>query len=81
MILLGFCLGTVLFVGLSSTFLQDADREWMSRAVAGVLLVAVGWLGLCGVVLMLPQWALTWHTWGHSVLAAAAVRRGLAQHL
>jgi hypothetical protein len=75
-ILLGFALGTVLFVGLSSTFLRDEDREWMSRAVAGVLLVAVGWLGLCGVVLMLPEWALAWHTWGHSVLAAAAVASG-----
>jgi hypothetical protein len=75
-ILLGFGLGTVLFVGLSSTFLQDADREWMSRAVAGVLLVAVAWLGICGVVLMLPQWALTWRTWGHGALAVAAVVTG-----
>ena len=71
-ILLGFGLGTVLFVGLSSTFLKDEDREWMSRAVAGVLLVAAGWLAVCGVVLMLPQWALTWHRWGHGVLATAA---------
>ncbi|HSG49429.1 MAG TPA: patatin-like phospholipase family protein, partial [Longimicrobiales bacterium] len=44
LILAGFGLGTVLFVGLSSTFLQDEDREWMSRAMAGVLGVAVVWM-------------------------------------
>ncbi len=71
-ILFGFGLGTVLFVGLSSTFLKDEDREWMSRAVAGVLLFAAGWLAVCWVVLMLPQWALEWRTWGHGVLAAVA---------
>ena len=35
---LGFALGTVLFVGLSSRFLKDEDREWMSRAVGTILL-------------------------------------------
>jgi hypothetical protein len=68
-ILLGFCLGTVLFVGLSSAVQQDEDREWMSRAVAGVLLCATAWAGLCGVVLVLPAWILTWRTWGPSALA------------
>lgn len=71
-ILLGFCLATVLFTGLSSTFLKDEDREWMSRAVAGVLLFAVAWTGVCGVVLVLPKWALAWRTWGHAALAGAA---------
>jgi hypothetical protein len=71
-ILGGFGLGTVLFVGLSSTFLKDEDREWMSRAMATVLIVGVGWLAVCGVVLVLPQWALTWHTWGHGALALGA---------
>jgi hypothetical protein len=72
LILLGFCLGTVLFVGLSSTFLKDEDREWMSRAVAGGLLFAVVWTGVCGVVLVLPRWALAWRSWGHALLAGAA---------
>jgi hypothetical protein len=71
LILLGFGLGSVLFVGLSSNYLKDEDREWMSRAVAGVLLFTVAWTGICGVVLMLPHWALGWRTWGHGVLAAA----------
>jgi hypothetical protein len=71
-VLLGFCLGTVLFVGLSSRFLEDEDREWMSRAVAGVLLVALAWGACCAAVLMLPEWALDWNAWGHGALAAVA---------
>jgi hypothetical protein len=70
-ILFGFCLGAVLFTGLSSTFLKDEDREWMSRAVAGVLLFVVAWTAICGVVLVLPRWALGWRTWGHGALAGA----------
>jgi hypothetical protein len=76
LILLGFALATVFFVGLSSTFLRDEDREWMSRAVAGVLLVAIGWFGVCGVVLMLPEWALGWRAWAHGLLASVAVAAG-----
>jgi len=67
--LLGYCLGTVLFVGLSSSFLGDEDREWMSRAMAGVLLFAVAWASISGVVLVLPEWVLTWRTWGQGALA------------
>ena len=70
-VLLGFVLGTVLFVGLSSRFLKDEDREWMSRALGSILLFCVGWTGVCFVVLILPQWALGWRTWGHGALAAA----------
>lgn len=72
LILLGFVLGTVLFVGLSSRFLEDADREWMSRAVAGVLLVSAGWAGFSGMVLVAPEWVLEWQPWGHGALGAAA---------
>jgi len=71
LILIGFCFGSTLFVGLSSRFLEDGDREWMSRAVAGVLLFAVSWLVICGMVLVLPHWALGWAGWMHSLLAAA----------
>jgi hypothetical protein len=69
LVLLGFCLGSTIFVGLSSRYLQDGDREWMSRAVAGVLLVAVGWWAICSMVLVLPEWALGWHSWVHGLLA------------
>jgi len=68
--LLGFCLGTVLFAGLSSRFLADEDREWMSRGVAGGLLFAAAWTAVCTLVLVLPQWALGWRTWAHTVVAA-----------
>jgi hypothetical protein len=70
-VLVGFVLGTVLFVGLSSRFLKDEDREWMSRAIGTILLFCVGWTGVCAMVLLLPQWALGWRTWGHGALAAA----------
>ncbi len=71
-VLLGYCLGTVLFVGLSSSFLTDEDREWMSRSVGGVLLFCVAWTGICAMVLVLPQWALGWRSWAHGVMAAGA---------
>ncbi len=71
-ILLGYCLGTVLFVGLSSGFLKDEDREWMSRSVASMLLFCVAWASVCAMVLILPTWALGWHEWSHGAMAAAA---------
>ncbi|HSG47322.1 MAG TPA: hypothetical protein VLA43_05815, partial [Longimicrobiales bacterium] len=54
----------------------DEDREWMSRAMAGVLVVAVVWMALCGAVLVLPEWALDWRVWGHGLLGAATVAAG-----
>ena len=80
LVLLGFVLGTVLFVGLSSRFLKDEDREWMSRAMGAILLFCVGWTGVCAMVLLLPRWALGWRAWGHGALAAGDRRERLAQH-
>lgn len=59
--MLGYYFGTALFLGLSSSFLQDADREWMSRAMAGVLLFAGVWSVTCFLVLVVPRWVLEWH--------------------
>ncbi len=70
-ILLGYCLGNVMFVGLSSNILKDQDREWMSRAMAGVLLFCVVWASVCCMVLLLPEWAIDWRAWSHSLIAAA----------
>ncbi len=68
LILFGFFLGAVLFGGLSSRFLSDRDREWMARAVGNVLLAAVGWLAVAGMVLVVPRWALD-REWIDGVLA------------
>jgi hypothetical protein len=70
-ILLAYCLGTWLFVGLTSAVLKDEDREWMSRAIGTVLLFSVLWAGLCTMVLVLPKWALDWQAWSHGLLATA----------
>ncbi len=72
-ILLGYCLGTVLFVGLTSNYLRDADREWMSRAIGGVLLFCVGWALVGFMVLVLPKWALDWHPMAHGGLGLGAL--------
>ena len=70
-VLLGFVLGTVLFVGLSSRFLKDPDREWMSRALGMILMFCVAWTVSCTMVLIVPAWAFGWRAWSHGALAAA----------
>jgi hypothetical protein len=73
-ILLGYILGTVLFVGLSSRFLKDEDREWMSRSVAGLLMFCTAWTLVCGTVLLAPKWAIEWEVWvGKAAVAAGAL--------
>lgn len=71
LILVGYWLATVVFVGLTSSVMKDEDREWMSRAIGGVLLFSVLWVCLCGMVLVVPQWALEWRSWAHGLLGAA----------
>lgn len=68
---LGYVLGTVLFAGLSSRFLKDEDREWMSRSVAGMLMFCAAWTLVCGVVLVAPKWAMEWEEWVPKAVAAA----------
>jgi hypothetical protein len=68
-IFLGFILGMVLFVGLSSHFLKDEDREWMSRATAGMLMFCGVWILVCGMVLLIPQWTLDWKDWQTNAMA------------
>jgi hypothetical protein len=66
-----FVLSMWLFVGLTSHWLHDADREWMSRASAGVLRFSVMWAAVCALVLIVPEWALAWRTWGPGLFAGA----------
>ncbi len=69
LLLLGFSTAGAVFIGLSSRALQDEDREWLSRGAAYVTLLCGIWLAACAVVLIFPSWALSWPTWGKSMLA------------
>jgi hypothetical protein len=73
LMLLAFDLGGTIFIGLSSTVLEDDDREWLARASAWVEIVAFSWLILCALVLLAPTWALHWRAWGKELLAAVTV--------
>src|SRR5436190_19347183 len=54
-----FFAALAVFAGLSSLVLEDKDREWLSRASAGVLLAGVLWLAACMIVLEVPRWVFT----------------------
>lgn len=73
---LSFYAAVALFAGISSTFLKDRDREWMSRASSGVLLACVIWLAGCVLVLIAPAWVFKWKTWGGGLTAAAGTAAG-----
>ena len=73
LLLLAFDLGGTIFIGLSSTVLEDDDREWLARASAWVQILAISWLIACALVLLAPGWAFHWKAWGKELLAAIAV--------
>ncbi len=73
LLLLAFDLGGTLFVGLSSTVLEDDDREWMARASAWNQMLSFSWLAACALVLLAPAWAFHWRAWGKELLAAIGV--------
>lgn len=58
LVLLSFMGAVTLVVGFSSFVLEDEDREWLSRAAAWLLLFIIGWVGLCTLVLLVPQWVI-----------------------
>jgi hypothetical protein len=73
LMLLAFDLGGTIFIGLSSTVLEDDDREWLARASAWVQILAFSWLIAWALVLLVPGWALHWRAWGKELLGAIAV--------
>ena len=73
LLLLAFDFGGTLFVGLSSTVLEDDDREWMARASAWNQMLSFSWLVACALVLLAPGWAFHWKTWGKELLAVIGV--------
>jgi hypothetical protein len=73
---LSFYAAMALFAGISSTFLEDRDREWMSRACSGVLLACAIWLAGCVLVLIAPVWVFTWKTWSAWIVSGAGAAAG-----
>ncbi|HXO27110.1 MAG TPA: hypothetical protein VOA80_07200, partial [Thermoanaerobaculia bacterium] len=60
-----FLLAATLWTGLCSSFVDDADREWLARAGSWVLIAVAGWIVICGATLLGPV-VLTsgrWHAW------------------
>lgn len=73
---LSFYAALAIFAGISSTFLEDKDREWMSRASSGVLLASVIWLCGCMLVLLAPKWIFTWKSWSGGVISVLGAASG-----
>ncbi len=73
LLLLAFDLGGTIFTGLSSTVLEDDDREWLARASSWNQMLAFSWFVACVLVLLAPGWAFHWKTWGKELLAAITV--------
>ncbi|HEV2446702.1 MAG TPA: patatin-like phospholipase family protein, partial [Candidatus Sulfopaludibacter sp.] len=64
MLLGAFGMAAFLFVGFSSRYLKDEDREWLSRAGAWLLMFVFGWMAICSLVLNLPEVELkAGHLW------------------
>ncbi|MCY7349127.1 MAG: hypothetical protein LH606_00435 [Cytophagaceae bacterium] len=55
-VFLTILLAGYLFEGLASRYVKDAQREWTARYGAWILIVAMGWLALTGLVLGGPLW-------------------------
>lgn len=49
-----FLLAAAVFIGIASRSTGDDDREWWGRAGSWVLIAAVTWTGICGVVMFGP---------------------------
>lgn len=55
--LLTMLLISFLYTGISSSFMEDAEREWGARYSAWFLIVSVVWMAITGVVLFGPHLA------------------------
>ena len=62
--------GTIIFIGLSSRQLKDDAREWLARSSGLLQMSCLVWTVGCGIVLLAPEWVLTWRVWGPSLVAA-----------
>lgn len=76
LLLIAFMLAVTFVVGLTSTILQDEDREWLSRAAAWMLLFTVSWIMLSGLVLLAPCWVIWLGPKARASLAALGATGG-----
>ncbi len=76
MLMAGFLLASGLFIGLTSGFLKEEDREWFSRAGAHFFLFLFAWPVACGIVLEAPEAVLGWHDWKQPALASMGLISG-----
>ncbi|MBS1787504.1 MAG: hypothetical protein JST85_07280 [Acidobacteria bacterium] len=60
--LLMFLIAATIFIGLASTYTNDADREWMARSGGWMLITIFGWSALSALVIFGPV-GLVW-LWG-----------------
>lgn len=66
----GAMLGVTLFVGFTSRYLHDEDREWLARAAAYVMVASTGWMALSAVSVLFPHEVTKWATWAKGAAAA-----------
>ena len=76
LLVIAFGITACLFVGFSSSQLNDADREWFSRAGAWMLMFVFGWCAACAVVLMAPKLVVGIDWRWQSVAGAAGTASG-----
>jgi len=57
--LMMFLIAATIFIGVASTYTTDADREWMARTGAWMLISIFGWSVFCGLVIFGPV-GLVW---------------------
>ena len=79
LLLLGFALAGAFFVGLTSSVLQDDDREWFSRGGACLTLFIITWAGIFSLVLLAPEITLAWRGWAQSVVTISGWHERVGQ--
>ena len=72
--LLLFLAAATIFVGLASFYTTDADREWLARCGAWILIAALGWIAISSVVIFGP--VLLFY-FGPKILTAVGSAAGL----
>jgi GNAT superfamily N-acetyltransferase len=63
-----FLFAATLYIGISSRLTDDQDREWWGRSGSWTLLVACGWAGLAGLIVLAPSGLATLYANEHEWL-------------